>query len=253
MEKFLDTVERPVKPRSNGLTMVLDKGLPFVVAEGILENAAAYIDFVKLGWGTAYVSQDLRRKVELYRKYDVTVYLGGTFFEICYAQNKLQEYLHFIQDLGLTCVEVSDGAIAIPRAEKSRCIEFFGKNLRVLSEVGSKDASVVSSPHEWIDEIKADLAAGAWKVITESRESGNVGIYFSNEGVRLNLLEEICNHVEKDSLFFEVPKKSQQVYFINMFGPHVNLANVAPEEIIGLETLRLGLRADTIHLTCGRK
>jgi phosphosulfolactate synthase len=232
------------KPRTNGLTHVLDKGLGPRGWEDVLETAGAYIDIVKLGWGTAYVTPNLRRKLEVLREKSVVI--GGTFFEVVYAQDKLEEYKQWLRDLGLTHVEISDGTIEIPRERKLELISEFAADFTVLSEVGSKDAEVNYAPYLWVQWIKEELEAGAWKVVTEAREGGTAGIFRPSGEMRTGLVDEIAHEVDVHDLIWEAPTKASQAWFVKQFGPEVNLGNIPPDEVIPLETLRLGLRGDTL-------
>ncbi len=227
-----------------GLTHVIDKGLGPRGWEDVLEVAGDHISIVKLGWGTAYVTKNLERKLEVLREKPVV--LGGTFFEVVYAKGRLDQYKQWLSDLGLTHVEISDGTIDIPRDRKLELIADFARDFTVLSEVGSKDSSVEYSTAEWTMWLQDELEAGAWKVITEAREGGTAGIFDSDGGMRTELIGEIANVVGPSHIIFEAPSKSAQAWFIKKFGPSVNLGNIAPEEIIPLETLRLGLRGDTL-------
>ena len=227
-----------------GLTHVIDKGLGPRAWEDVLETCGDSIDIVKLGWGTAYVTQNLRRKLDVLR--DKRVVIGGTFFEVVFAKGKLDEYKRWLSELGLTYVEISDGAIEIPRERKLELITEFARDFTVLSEVGSKDAEVVFAPYEWVEWIKEELAAGAWKVITEAREGGTAGIFRPTGEMRTGLIDEIAHEVDVSDLIFEAPTKSAQAWFVKHFGPGVNLGNIPPEEVLPLQTLRLGLRADTL-------
>ncbi|HEX9379487.1 MAG TPA: phosphosulfolactate synthase [Gaiellaceae bacterium] len=231
-------------PRNGGLTHVIDKGLGPRGWEDVLETSAEFIDIVKLGWGTAYVTPNLREKLAVLR--DKPVVIGGTFFEAVVVQDKLEDYKRWLQELGLTHVEISDGVIDLPRERKLELIADFARDFTVLSEVGSKDSEAVFAPYEWVGWIKEELAAGAWKVITEGREGGTAGIYRPTGEMRTGLVDEIVHEIELDSLLFEAPSKSSQAWFINHFGPAVNLGNIPPEEVIPLETLRRGLRGDTL-------
>jgi phosphosulfolactate synthase len=232
------------EPRSGGLTHVLDKGLGPRAWEDVLETAGVYIDVVKLGWGTAYVTPNLRRKLEVLR--DKPVVIGGTFFEVVYVKDKVDEYKRWLADLGLTHVEISDGTVEIPRDEKLELIADLARDFTVLSEVGSKDSDVNFAPYLWVQWIKEELEAGAWKVITESRESGTAGIFRPSGEMRTGLIDEIVNEVAVADLIFEAPTKASQAWFVKEFGPTVNLGNIPPDEVIPLETLRLGLRGDTL-------
>lgn len=246
MFDFLTLPQRASKPRGSGLTHVLDKGYSLDQVRQFMEMASDYVDIVKLGWGTAVVTPKLREKVELYRAFGVPVCFGGTLFELCLRQNKLEEYLGVVRSLGLDCLEISDGTIAMIEEDKLALVRRLSREFRVLSEVGSKDANVVIAPHVWVDSIKRELDAGAWKVITEGRESGTVGIYQAGGEVKEGLLADIVASADVENLLFEAPIKSQQAWFIKQFGANVNLGNIPPEEVIPLETLRLGTRGDTM-------
>ena len=232
------------EPRSGGLTHVLDKGLGPRAWEDVLETSGVYIDVVKLGWGTAYVTPNLRRKLEVLSGKPVVI--GGTFFEVVYVKDKVDEYKRWLTDLGLTHVEISDGTVQIPREEKLELIADLARDFTVLSEVGSKDSDVNFAPYLWVQWIKEELEAGAWKVITEARESGTAGIFRPSGEMRTGLIDEIVNEVEVPDLIFEAPTKASQAWFVKEFGPTVNLGNIPPDEVIPLETLRLGLRGDTL-------
>jgi phosphosulfolactate synthase len=232
------------EPRVGGLTHVIDKGLGPRGWEDVLETSGDYIDIVKLGWGTAYVTPNLRRKLDVLR--DKPVVIGGTFFEVVYAKDRLDEYKQWLRDLGLTHVEISDGTVEIPRDRKLELIADFARDFTVLSEVGSKDSSVEYSADQWVQWLQEELDAGAWKVITEAREGGTAGIFDSSGGMRTELIGEIAMAVGPVTVVFEAPTKAAQAWFIKEFGPEVNLGNIPPEEVIPLETLRLGLRGDTL-------
>lgn len=243
---FLSLPGRPPRPRQVGLTHVIDKGLTVGQVEGLLDSCGDMIDIVKFGWGTSYVSRELRDKLALYRSAGVSTVLGGTLWELCIAQQKFDEWRAWVTDLGLTHVEVSDGTVALPHEAKLAYIENLAQDFVVLSEVGSKDLDVVIAPYRWVELIEAELRAGAWKVITEARESGTAGIFRGDGEVRMGLIDEIVHAIDPNQLLFEAPQKAQQVWFIQKFGPNVNLGNIPPDEVIPLETLRLGLRADTL-------
>jgi phosphosulfolactate synthase len=230
--------------RSAGLTHVIDKGLGPRGWEDVLEVSGHLIDVVKLGWGTSYVTKSLERKLAVLQEKPVV--LGGTFFEVVYVKDKLDDYKRWLAELGLTHVEISDGTVDIPRERKLELIADFARDFTVLSEVGSKDAEVVYAPYQWVEWIKEELEAGAWKVITEGREGGTAGIYRPTGEMRTGLVDEIVHEIEVGELIFEAPTKSSQAWFVKQFGPNVNLGNIPPEEVIPLETLRLGLRGDTL-------
>ena len=232
------------EPRSGGLTHVLDKGLGPRAWEDVLETSGPYIDVVKLGWGTAYVTPNLARKLEVLR--DKRVVIGGTFFEAVWARGKVDEYKRWLGELGLTHVEISDGAVEMPREEKLELITDLARDFTVLSEVGSKDSEVEFSSDEWTSWLREELDAGAWKVITEARETGSSGIFTKGGEMRTELIADIGDAVELDDVIFEAPTKAAQVWFVKQFGPEVNLGNIPTDEVIPLETLRRGLRADTL-------
>jgi phosphosulfolactate synthase len=237
--------------RNGGITHVIDKGLGPRAWEDVLETSGDYIDIVKLGWGTSYFTPNLRRKLDVLKEKPVVI--GGTFFEVVYTMDKVEEYKRWLQELGLTHVEVSDGAIDLPRERKLGLIEELARDFIVLSEVGSKDAEVVFAPYQWVGWIKEELGAGAWKVITEARESGTAGIFRPTGEMRTGLVDEIVHDIDFHDLVFEAPTKSAQAWFVKQFGPAVNLGNIPPEEVIPLETLRLGLRGDTLKEMLSRE
>src|ERR687885_1222149 len=228
----------------HGLTHVLDKGLGPRAWEDVLEVAGDHISIVKLGWGTAAVTGNLERKLDVLREKPIVI--GGTFFEVVYSRDKLDDYKAWLHELGLTHVEISDGTVDIPRERKLELIADFARDFTVLSEVGSKDSSVEFTAAEWTRWLNEELAAGAWKVITEAREGGTAGIFDSTGGMRTELVGEIAMEVGPANVIFEAPSKAAQVWFIKQFGPSVNLGNIPPDEVIPLETLRLGLRGDTL-------
>ena len=227
-----------------GLTHVLDKGLGPRAWEDVLETSGLYIDVVKLGWGTAFVTANLRKKLDVLREKRVVV--GGTFFEAVWATGQLERYKQWLGELGFDHVEISDGAVEIPREQKLELIADLARDFTVLSEVGSKDSSVEFSSDEWTQWLREELDAGAWKVITEAREGASSGIFTSDGAMRTDLVEEIGSAVDLDDVIFEAPTKAAQAWFVKRFGPTVNLGNIPPEEAIPLETLRRGLRADTL-------
>jgi phosphosulfolactate synthase len=228
----------------HGLTHVLDKGLGPRGWEDVLEMGGDYISIVKLGWGTAAVTQNLERKLDVLKEKPVVI--GGTYFEVVYAKDSLADYKRWLQRLGISHVEISDGTIDIPRERKLELIADFARDFTVLSEVGSKDSSVEFTAAEWKQWLREELEAGAWKVITEAREGGTAGIFDSSGGMRTELIDDIALEIGPVNIIFEAPSKAAQAWFIKQFGPSVNLGNIAPEEVIPLETLRLGLRGDTL-------
>jgi phosphosulfolactate synthase len=246
MFEFLTLPERTTKPRESGLTHVLDKGFSREQVRQFLEVSSDYVDIVKLGWGTAVVTPNVKEKIALYQSFGIPVCFGGTFFEVCLRQGKFDEYLALVDECGMECVEISDGTVAMDEEDKLAILRKLSKRYKVLSEVGSKDDAVVITPSRWIASIKRELEAGAWKVITEGRESGTAGIYRPSGDVKDGLVEEIRNAFDTSQLLFEAPLKSQQAWFIKEFGPNVNLGNISPEEVISVETLRIGVRGDTL-------
>jgi phosphosulfolactate synthase len=246
MFEFLTLPERTTKPRESGLTHVLDKGLSLEQVRQFVEVAGDYVDIVKLGWGTAVVTPNVKEKIALYQSFGIPVCFGGTFFEVCLRQGKLEEFLALVDECGMECVEISDGTVAMDEEDKLAILRRLSKRYKVLSEVGSKDDAVVITPSKWVELIGRELEAGAWKVITEGRESGTVGIYRPSGDVKDGLLEEIKETFDTSQLLFEAPVKKQQAWFIKYFGTNVNLGNIPPEEVISVETLRIGVRGDTL-------
>ncbi|HLB19313.1 MAG TPA: phosphosulfolactate synthase [Gaiellaceae bacterium] len=240
----MSAFELGLAPRPGGLTHVIDKGLGPRGWEDVLETSGDFIDIVKLGWGTAYVTRNLRAKLDVLSGKPVVI--GGTFFEVVFVQDKLDGYKRWLEGLGLTHVEISDGVIELPRERKLELIEEFARDFIVLSEVGSKDADVEFTSEEWTRWLREELDAGAWKVITEAREGGTAGIFSKSGEMRTGLVGEIADAVPLEDVVFEAPTKSAQAWFIKEFGPAVNLGNIPPEEVIPLETLRRGLRGDTL-------
>ena len=230
-----------------GLTHVLDKGLGPRAVEDLLETAADHVDIVKLGWGTAYVTGNLERKLELYRAAGKPVVCGGTFVEAVLARGKLDEYKAWLAAHGFTHVEVSDGAVEIARERKLELIAELARDFTVLSEVGSKDSAVEFETEEWVSWLREELDAGAWKVITEAREGGTAGIFSATGEMRTGVVDEIARELDARDVIFEAPTKASQAWFVKHFGPEVNLGNIPPDDVIALQTLRLGLRADTLE------
>ncbi len=237
--------ERDSKPRNNGLTMMMDKGLSWRQAENFVDANAHLADLVKLGFGTSYVTNDLERKIQIYKQANLKVYLGGTLFEAFIVRNKFEDYKRLLDKFKIDTCEVSDGSIILPHDKKCEYITDLAKNYTVLSEVGSKEAGIFISPAKWISMMKGELDAGAWKVIAEARESGTVGIYRPNGTAHVALVNKIIAKVKLENILWEAPIKAQQVWFIKQFGANVNLGNISPNEVIPLECLRLGLRGDT--------
>jgi phosphosulfolactate synthase len=244
---------RTAQPRTNGLTMVMDKGLSLQEVENFLSIARPHVDVVKLGFGTAFVTPNLRQKIELYQKHDMPIYFGGTLFEAFLIRNQLADYIAICKDYGITHMEVSDGSITIPHAEKCGYIEKLTKHGTVLSEVGSKDAAHIIPPYKWIELMSAELAAGSTYVIAEAREAGNVGIYRGSGEVREGLVQEILTKIPSEKIIWEAPQKGQQLYFLELIDCNVNLGNIAPNEVIPLEAMRIGLRGDTFEFYLDKK
>jgi phosphosulfolactate synthase len=238
--------DRSAKPRETGITLALDKGYSIRQAEDFCQSSAAFTDIVKFGWGTALVTPRLEEKVKVYQDHGIPVYFGGTLFEAYLMRNELDVYVAMLKDLGIKHIEVSDGTIHIEQERKLDIIRQLKEDFIVLSEVGSKNPNEIIAPYKWVKLIKSELDAGAWKVITEAREGGNVGVFRPNGEVRSGLIDEITDLISQDLLIFEAPIKEQQVWFMKKFGPNVNLGNISPSEVIPVETLRLGLRSDTL-------
>lgn len=245
---FLSLPERTSKPRTAGLTHVIDKGLSPVELRSLIETAGSYIDFLKLGWGTAYVANGVKAKVAMCRAADIHACLGGTLFEIAVHQGRLAEYVSWLHRLDIEHVEVSDGALEMPVERKQAIIRTLAKEFRVIAEVGSKDPTRAVIAAEWVAEMVADLEAGASLLIAEARESGTVGLYRADGTVREDVVEAVTAAIPAGRIVFEAPRKEQQAWLIRRIGPDVNLGNVQPHDALALETLRLGLRADTVDL-----
>jgi phosphosulfolactate synthase len=242
---LLDLPDRAAKPRQVGITHVLDRGLSVADVDGLIEVAGEFVDLVKLGWGTAVATGNLEAKLARYRDHGIPVVLGGTLTELAIAQNRLDRLILWLHELGLGHIEISDGTITLEHERKLELIERLSSEFIVLSEVGSKDDTRIMAPFRWVEQIETELAAGAWKVIAEARESGTVGIFRHDGEVRMGLIDEIAHAVAPDKILFEAPRKDQQVWFVRRFGADVNLGNVIPEDVLSLETIRLGLRSDT--------
>jgi len=240
--------DRIKKPRANGITMIMDKGLSIEEAKNFLSIAHPHIDILKLGFGTAYVTPNLDEKIKIYQSYDIPVYFGGTLFEAFLIRNQFSDYIEVCKRYNIDYMEVSDGSITIPHAEKCGYIEKLTKYGTVLSEVGSKDAEHIIPPYKWIELMKAELSAGASYVIAEAREAGNVGIYRGSGEVREGLVQEILTQIPGEKIIWEAPQKAQQLYFLELLGCNANLGNIAPSEVISLEAMRLGLRGDSFSL-----
>jgi phosphosulfolactate synthase len=237
--------ERSIKPRNSGITMAMDKGLSLREAEDFMSVCSDHVDIVKLGWATSFVTPKLKEKIEIYHSAGIPVYLGGTLLEAFIIRNQFEDYLRILDKFELKYAEVSDGSIELEHDEKCNYIKRLSESVTVLSEVGSKDAEKISPPYKWIQLMNKELEAGAWKVIGEAREGGNVGLFRSSGEVREGLVDEILTQIPFEKIIWEAPQKSQQVWFIKLLGTNVNLGNIAPNEVIPLETIRLGLRGDT--------
>jgi phosphosulfolactate synthase len=241
--------ERTVSPRQYGLTMVMDKGLSIGEAQNLCSVASPYIDIIKLGFGTAYVTPQLKEKIKIYKDAGIAVYFGGTLFEAFLIRNQLDTYIASLEHYGVTHVEISDGSISIPHEEKCGYIHRMKESgFTVFSEVGSKDAQHIMAPYKWIAQMKGELEAGSSYVIAEAREAGNIGIYRGTGEVREGLVDEILTQIPSEKIIWEAPQKAQQLYFLQLLGCNVNLGNIATSEIIALEAMRIGLRSDTLHL-----
>ncbi|MFQ3214187.1 MAG: phosphosulfolactate synthase [Marivirga sp.] len=239
--------ERPAKPREVGYTMAMDKGLSLRQVEDFIDSSAQYVDIVKLGWATSFVTNKLEEKLAIYKDAGIPVYFGGTLFEAFIIRNQFDDFRKLLDKFNLTFAEVSDGSIELDHDLKCEYIRKLSDQVTVLSEVGSKDEEKIIPPYQWITLMQAELDAGAWKVIGEARESGNVGLFRASGEVRSGLVQEILTKIPHEKIIWEAPQKAQQVYFIKLMGANVNLGNIAPNEIIPLETIRLGLRGDTFH------
>lgn len=246
--KLSQLPERTQRPRTVGLTMVMDKGLSAEEARNFLSVAHPHVDIVKLGFGTPYVTADLEKKLEVYRSFQVPIYFGGTLFEAFLVRNQLDDYIAMCKYYQVNYLEVSDGSVDIPHSEKCALITKLTQHATVLSEVGSKDATHVIPPYKWIEQMRAELQAGASYVIAEARESGNIGIYRGTGEVREGLVQEILTQIPSEKILWEAPQKSQQLYFIELVGANANLGNISPQEVLALEAMRIGLRGDTFDL-----
>jgi len=246
---LLNLPERSGKPRNQGITHVIDRGLSIAEIEGLIEVAGEFVDIVKLGWGTALATGNLERKLACYREHDIPVVLGGTLTELALSRGRFDELVAWAHELGLKHFEISDGTIELEHQRKLELIERLAQEFTVLSEVGSKDdTGAITPPYVWVEQMRAELAAGAWKVIAEGREAGTAGIFRPSGEVREGLIGEIVHEIAPAQIMFDAPRKDQQVWFVRRFGPEVNLSNVPAGEVLALETLRLGLRSDTLGI-----
>ena len=240
-----DIPERELKPRDSGITMVMDKGSSIRQCKDLIESSGKYIDFIKFGWSTSYLTENLKEKIKLFRDANIEVYFGGTLFEAFLIRDQLDDYIKVLKKYNLKYAEVSDGSITISHKKKCECISKLAEHVTVLSEVGSKDAKKIIPPYKWIRQMRAELNSGSWKVIGEARESGNVGLFRGSGEVRQGLVEEILTEIPQEKIIWEAPNKVQQVWFIKLLGQNVNLGNIRGDEIIALETTRIGIRGDT--------
>jgi phosphosulfolactate synthase len=248
----LDLPPRSAKPRDVGVTHVLDKGLSVSEVDGLIEVAGESIDIVKLGWGTALATGNLDAKLDRYRAHGIPVVLGGTLTELALSQGRLDELIAWVKELGLRHFEISDGTITLERKRKLEIIARLAEDFTVLSEVGSKDdTGAITPPYRWVEQMREELSAGAWLVIAEGREGGTAGIFRPTGEVREGLIDEILHGVDAGRILFDAPLKHQQVWFVRRLGPDVNVGNIAPADVLSLETLRLGLRSDTLGLNHG--
>jgi phosphosulfolactate synthase len=252
MPDFLDLPERASKPRKDGITHVIDTGLSAAEAASFVDAAGDYVDFIRLGWGTGYVTHDVEAKIEAYRSRGVPVLLGGTLTELAWQQGRIDQLAAWLRELGIEHIEVSSGTVQIPSDEKAALIERLAGDFTVFAEVGEKDPQALLAPYRWVALIREALEAGATQVVCEGRVTGDAGMYRPDGEPRTGLIDEIVHEIDKSKLIFEAPKKHQQVRFIEVLGPEVNLGNVLPQDALSLETLRLGLRADTLKLFHGK-
>ncbi|MCG8575088.1 MAG: phosphosulfolactate synthase [Flavobacteriales bacterium] len=243
--KLTHIPKRGEKPRKTGSTMMMDKGLSLRETENFIASSGEFTDIVKFGFGTAYVTSQLDEKIKLYKEAGIRPYFGGTLFEVFMARKRFNDYRRLLDKYDLDLCEVSDGSIIIPHDKKLEYISTLAKDRTVMSEVGSKDAGIIISPAKWIKMMSTELEAGSWKVIAEGRESGNVGVFRPNGTAHTYLINKIIAKIDPNDILWEAPKKTQQVWFIRLFGANVNLGNIAHNEVIPLECLRLGLRGDT--------
>ena len=246
MTPLLDLPERTTKPRDRGITHVLDRGLSVAEVDGLVEVTGGAVDLVKLGWGTAVATANLEAKLARYRAHGIPVVLGGTLTELAISQDRVEQLVRWLHELGIEHVEVSDGTIVMDHDRKVALIERLKAEFTVLSEVGAKDNARYMAPYRWVEQIQRELAAGSWKVIAEAREGGTAGIARPDGEVRMGLIDEIAHAIDPDQILFEAPRKEQQVWFVRRFGTNVNLGNIIPDDVLSLETIRLGLRSDTV-------
>ena len=250
---FLDLPSRSPKPRSQGVTHVIDPGLSAREAEGLMESVEPFVDLVRLGWGSSYVSRELRRKLDIYRAHGVPSMLGGTLTELAWLHGKVDALRRWLDELGIEHVEVSSGVVPMPPEDKARLIATLAKDRTVFAEVGEKDPRALMAPYRWVALIREALEAGATKVVCEGRADGSAGVFRPDGEIRTGLVDEIVHEIDVHRLIFEAPQRHQQIWFIERYGTDVNLGNIDPHDVISLETLRLGLRADTLMLFHGNR
>jgi phosphosulfolactate synthase len=243
---FLDLPARPPKPRVRGITHVIDPGLSAGEAEAMMESVGDFVDLVRFGWGTAYITRELRRKLDLYKSFSLPTMLGGTLTELAWLQGKVDGLRSWLDDLGIEHVEVSSGVVPMPPEEKAELIATLARDRTVYAEVGEKDPRALMAPYRWVALIREALEAGATQVVCEGRADGSAGVFRPDGEVRTGLIDEIVHEIDIDRLIFEAPQRHQQIWFIERYGPDVNLGNIDPSDVVSLETLRLGLRADTL-------
>jgi phosphosulfolactate synthase len=248
---FLELPMRQPKPRARGITHVIDPGLSARDAEGVMDSVGEYVDLVRFGWGTAYITRELRRKLDLYKSFSLPTMLGGTLTELAWLQGKVDELRCWLDELGIEHVEVSSGVVPMPRDDKLELIRTLAKDRTVFAEVGEKDPHALMAPYRWVELIREALEAGATQVVCEGRADGSAGVYRPDGEVRTGLVDEVAHEIDINRLIFEAPQRAQQIWFIERFGTDVNIGNVNPRDVISLETLRVGLRADTLPLFHG--
>lgn len=248
MENYLDLPKRTKKNRDYGICSIHDVKLTTKELSNILEDHSDFIDIAKIGVGSALVVPKLKEKIELYQKYDIEVYFGGTLFEKFYYKNELESYKRFMNDFNIGLVEISEGTIDIDLEKRLELVKDFKNNFKVLSEVGSKDSDQVMAPSLWIKEMKALLNAGCEYVITEGRNSGTAGVYRASGEIRTGLVQDIVESLDVNRIIFEAPTGDSQMYFINQVGVNVNLGNVNPYDVLLLEAQRVGLRSETFFI-----
>lgn len=239
--------DRTIKPRESGLTMVMDKGLSLRQAEDFIETSETYVDLIKLGFGTSIITPNLDKKIAFYQEAGIPVYFGGTLFEAFIVRDNLKGYVDLLKKYNLQHLEISDGSLDMSQDKKCEYITQLAKDFIVISEVGSKDAEKIIPPYKWIEMMKREVEAGVWKVIAEAREGGNVGIFRGSGEVRSGLVEEILTQIPQEMIIWEAPKKAQQLWFLKQYGANISLGNIPPNEVIALETMRIGLRGDSFH------